>query len=80
MMCYMVCDVFGLSLSLCVACIQMGVVRSSECICVPLAPMGVALLGTQIGDTITWASPRGESKAEVVKISYQPEAAGDFHL
>lgn len=45
-----------------------------------LAPMGVAMLGTRVGDMISWETPAGESNAEVVKISYQPEAAGDFHL
>lgn len=45
-----------------------------------LAPMGVAMLGTQIGDTIEWDTPGGRAKAEIMKISYQPEAAGDFHL
>jgi regulator of nucleoside diphosphate kinase len=45
-----------------------------------LAPMGVAMLGTRPGDVINWITPRGEGKAEIVKISYQPEAAGDFHL
>lgn len=45
-----------------------------------LAPMGVALLGTMPGDVIEWETPRGTAKAEVVKISYQPEASGDYHL
>jgi len=45
-----------------------------------LAPMGIALLGTRPGDVIEWETPRGPMKAEVVKISYQPEAAGDLHL
>lgn len=45
-----------------------------------LAPMGVAMLGTKTGDVIEWITPRGTAKAEVVKIAYQPEAAGDLHL
>lgn len=45
-----------------------------------LAPMGIALLGTTPGDEIEWDTPKGKARAEVVKISYQPEAAGDFHL
>lgn len=45
-----------------------------------LAPMGVAMLGTSTGDVIEWATPSGTAKAEIKNISYQPEAAGDFHL
>jgi regulator of nucleoside diphosphate kinase len=45
-----------------------------------LAPMGIALLGTSPGDTIEWDTPKGTARAEVVKISYQPEASGDYHL
>lgn len=45
-----------------------------------LAPMGIAMLGSQPGDVIEWETPRGIAKAEIVKISYQPEASGDFHL
>jgi len=45
-----------------------------------LAPMGVAMLGTRIGDTIEWETPRGTARAEIVSITYQPEAAGDMHL
>lgn len=45
-----------------------------------LAPMGVAMLGTRTGDIIEWETPKGIAKAEIKNISYQPEAAGDFHL
>jgi len=45
-----------------------------------LAPMGIAMLGTRTGDTIEWETPRGAAKAEIVSITYQPEAAGDMHL
>lgn len=45
-----------------------------------LAPMGVALLGTKVGDTIEWDTPAGTARAEVISIAYQPEAAGDLHL
>lgn len=45
-----------------------------------LAPMGIAMLGAQPGEVIEWTTPRGVAKAEIIKISYQPEAAGDFHL
>lgn len=45
-----------------------------------LAPVGTALLGYRVGDTITWKVPGGMRKLKVKKILYQPEAAGDFHL
>lgn len=45
-----------------------------------LAPMGIAMLGSKPGDVIEWDTPRGVAKAEIVKISYQPEASGDYHL
>ncbi len=45
-----------------------------------LAPMGVAMLGMRTGDVIEWTTPRGSARAEIRSISYQPEAAGDFHL
>lgn len=45
-----------------------------------LAPMGVAMLGSKIGDDIEWETPRGKARARIEKISYQPESAGDLHL
>ena len=45
-----------------------------------LAPVGTALLGYRVGDTIKWKVPGGMRKLKVKKILYQPEAAGDFHL
>lgn len=45
-----------------------------------LAPVGTALLGYRVGDTITWKVPGGMRRLKVKKILYQPEAAGDFHL
>ena len=44
-----------------------------------LAPVGTALLGYRAGDTITWKVPGGTRKIKIIKILYQPEAAGDFH-
>lgn len=42
-------------------------------------PLGLSLLGTEVGDTVEWAGPDGEPHAvEVAEILYQPEAAGDF--
>jgi regulator of nucleoside diphosphate kinase len=46
-----------------------------------LAPAGAALLGLSIGQTIDWSGPDGRPlRLRVAAISYQPEAAGDFHL
>jgi len=45
-----------------------------------LAPMGVAMLGSRVDDEITWETPRGEARARIVSVAYQPEAAGDLHL
>jgi len=45
-----------------------------------LAPIGTALLGYSVGDVIEWNVPAGVAKWKVVKIAYQPEAAGDYHL
>lgn len=45
-----------------------------------LAPVGTALLGYRVGDTVTWKVPGGTRRLKIKKILYQPEAAGDFHL
>jgi len=45
-----------------------------------LAPIGTALLGYGVGDIIEWKVPAGIAKLKVVKILYQPESAGDYHL
>lgn len=43
-----------------------------------LAPLGTALIGYRVGDTIDFEAPAGIRRLEVVEILYQPEAAGDF--
>ena len=44
-----------------------------------LAPVGTALLGLSVGQSIDWNAPGGRSlRLCVTGISYQPEAAGDF--
>ena len=44
-----------------------------------LAPVGLALLGLRVGHTIRWPMPRGrQTTLELLEVSYQPEAAGDF--
>jgi regulator of nucleoside diphosphate kinase len=45
-----------------------------------LAPIGTAMIGYRIGDTIEWQVPSGKRRLQVTGITYQPEAAGDFHL
>lgn len=45
------------------------------------APIGVALLGLAVGDVVEWPLPGGRTKTlKVLKILYQPEAAGDWNL
>jgi regulator of nucleoside diphosphate kinase len=44
-----------------------------------LAPIGTALLGLSIGQSIDWIAPDGRPlRVRVASISYQPEAAGDL--
>lgn len=44
-----------------------------------LAPVGMALLGLRIGQTIKWPGPDGRSLQVTIKeIRYQPERAGDL--
>ncbi|HXG68316.1 MAG TPA: nucleoside diphosphate kinase regulator [Blastocatellia bacterium] len=45
-----------------------------------LAPIGTALIGYRVGDTIEWEVPSGVRRLKVEEILYQPEAAGDYHL
>lgn len=43
-----------------------------------LAPVGSALLGLSVGDSIDWPLPNGRRRRlRVVAVTYQPEAAGD---
>ncbi|MDC0709008.1 nucleoside diphosphate kinase regulator [Stigmatella sp. ncwal1] len=46
-----------------------------------LAPVGLAVLGLQVGDIIEWPLPNARlGKFRILEVLYQPEAAGDFHL
>lgn len=46
-----------------------------------LAPIGTALLGLQVGQSIDWQTPKGKMlKLTLKKVEYQPEAQGDFTL
>lgn len=45
-----------------------------------LAPVGSALLGLSQDDKIEWPKPGGGTlKVKILKITYQPESAGDLH-
>ncbi|MDA8743549.1 nucleoside diphosphate kinase regulator [Rubripirellula amarantea] len=41
-----------------------------------LAPLGIAILGYRVGDTIHWKIPNGEGRWRVERIVYQPEREG----
>lgn len=44
-----------------------------------LAPVGTALLGLSIGQSIDWPAPGGKTlKLTLLDITYQPEAAGEY--
>ncbi|MEO8837838.1 MAG: nucleoside diphosphate kinase regulator [Herbaspirillum sp.] len=44
-----------------------------------LAPVGSALLGLSVGQSISWQGPGGrELRLRVLEVTYQPEASGDF--
>lgn len=43
-----------------------------------LSPLGSALLGYKIGDTISFEVPKGEKSVRINKILYQPEANGEY--
>jgi regulator of nucleoside diphosphate kinase len=42
-----------------------------------LAPIGSALLGLHVGQTIDWQVPSGTKRIRVLEIRYQPEASGE---
>lgn len=43
-----------------------------------LAPIGSALLGLRVGQSIEWTLPKGRRRVRVVEIRYQPESSGDL--
>lgn len=46
-----------------------------------LAPVGSALLGLAVGDSIDWPLPDGRSRrVRVIAVPYQPEAGGQLDL
>ena len=44
-----------------------------------LAPIGIAVLGYRVGDTVEWEVPAGLKRFKVEEVIYQPEAAFDYH-
>lgn len=45
-----------------------------------VAPVGTAMLGHRVGEEFEWEVPAGRVRFRVVKVLYQPEAAGHYHL
>ena len=45
-----------------------------------LAPLGLAVLGARVGDTVSWQVPAGTRTFTVEAVVYQPEAAGHANL
>ena len=44
-----------------------------------LAPVGTAMLGYRVGDTVEWEDHGGLKRVKVEEIHYQPEAERDYH-
>jgi regulator of nucleoside diphosphate kinase len=42
--------------------------------------IGIALFGREEKELVSWKVPDGVGLFEIVKVTYQPEAAGDYHL
>jgi regulator of nucleoside diphosphate kinase len=43
-----------------------------------LAPVGLAVLGHRVGDTVEWPVPAGSQRLKVLALLYQPEDAGEY--
>ncbi|MFY0569161.1 nucleoside diphosphate kinase regulator [Archangium lansingense] len=55
--------------------------RSDEGRISVLAPIGSALLGLSVGQSIDWPFPGGRIRTlRIVSVPYQPEASGHFNL
>lgn len=42
--------------------------------------IGLALLGRKEMEVVSWRVPNGTGLFEITKVTYQPEAAGDYYL
>jgi regulator of nucleoside diphosphate kinase len=45
-----------------------------------LAPIGTAILGYRMGNTVEWRVPAGVKKLRIEEILFQPEAEGHYEL
>ncbi|WP_299985641.1 nucleoside diphosphate kinase regulator [uncultured Pontibacter sp.] len=45
-----------------------------------LAPVGTAIIGCKEGDEIEWPVPSGTINYKIEKVTFQPEASGNFSL
>ena len=45
-----------------------------------LAPIGTAILGYRVGDTVEWRVPAGIKKLRIEEVLFQPEAEGHYQL
>lgn len=45
-----------------------------------LSEAGAALLGRQEGEVVMWKTPIGVGEFEIARVTFQPEAAGEFYL
>ncbi len=45
-----------------------------------LAPIGTAILGYRVGDTVEWQVPAGVKKLRIEEVLFQPEAEGHYQL
>ncbi|MGE5402980.1 MAG: GreA/GreB family elongation factor [Ignavibacteriales bacterium] len=45
-----------------------------------LAPLGLAVIGSKIGDIIELDVPNGHRRILIEKINYQPEAEGNYYI
>jgi regulator of nucleoside diphosphate kinase len=57
-----------------------GSVNLAEMTVSVLAPIGTAVLGYRVGDTIEWEVPAGVRRLKVEEVLFQPEAAGRLDL
>ena len=44
------------------------------------SPIGMTLLGSKVGDVVSWKVPAGIGQFRIDKVIYQPEAVGHYHL
>lgn len=45
-----------------------------------MAPVGTAIIGCREGDEVVWPVPSGTINYKIEKVSYQPEASGNYSI